>query len=130
IIRELEKFAEKEFEKQWLHRMMRANKIEDEKQFERFMRDNGMPLETLRRQWERNFIAMEYVRSKISPSLDKVGHLEVVEYYERHPKEFAVEDGLTWQDLFIAKQKHASPAAARQFADALLARIRQGEDFA
>src|SRR5262249_21617903 len=50
--------------------------------------------------------------------------------YEQHPSEFKVEDSLVWQDLFIAKARHASPQAARQFADALLGRIRNGEDFA
>jgi hypothetical protein len=130
IMRELEKFADKEFEKQWLHKMMHANHMEDEKQFEKFMQAAGMSLPMMRRQWVRNLIAMEYVRSRIEPTLNKVGHLEVQEYFEQHPNEFKIEDSLTWQDLFISKARHASPQAARQFADALLERIRKGEDFA
>jgi parvulin-like peptidyl-prolyl isomerase len=129
IIAELKRYASKEFERQWLHKMMRNNKIDDVEQFSKFMRDNGMPLEVLRRQWERNFISMEYVRSRIEPTLNKIGHLEVVEYYEKHPKDFQIEDSLVWQDLFVAKARHASPEAARQFADVLLTRIRKGEDF-
>jgi len=129
ILKELKEFASKEFEKQWLHKMMRANKMDDEAQFTKFMRDAGMPVELMRRQWERNFIAMEYVRSRVEPTLNKVGHLEVAEYYEKHPKEFQVEDSLVWQDLFVAKSRHATPAAARQFAEALLTRVRNGEDF-
>jgi parvulin-like peptidyl-prolyl isomerase len=129
IIRELRNYASKEFERQWLHRMMRQWKIDDLDQFDKFMRDNGMPLEAMRRQWERNFISMEYVRSRIEPTLNKIGHLEVAEYYEKHPKEFRIEDSLIWQDLFVAKARHASPEAARQFADVLLTRIRKGEDF-
>jgi parvulin-like peptidyl-prolyl isomerase len=130
VLKELQNYAEKEFERQWLHKMMRANKMEDEEEFKKFMRNAGMPVEMIRRQWVRNLIAMEYVRSRIEPTLNKVGHLEVVEYYEKHPNEFRIEDSLVWQDLFIAKARHASPQAARQFADALLTRIRNGEDFA
>lgn len=130
VMADLNRFAEKEFERQWMHRMMRANKMDDEERFKLFMREAGMPVDTIKRQWVRNFIAMEYVRSRIEPTLNKVGHLDVVEYYDKHPKEFQVEDGLTWQDLFVAKSKHASPEAAKQFAEALLARIKQGEDFA
>jgi parvulin-like peptidyl-prolyl isomerase len=129
IIKELQKFAEKEFERQWLHRMMRANKYEDVGEFTKFLRKNGMPVDLIRRQWIRNFIAMEYLRSRIEPSLNKIGHLQVVGYYEKHPDEFKVEDSVVWQDIFIAKGRHASPAAARQFAEALLSRVRKGEDF-
>jgi parvulin-like peptidyl-prolyl isomerase len=130
IIKELQKFAEKEFERQWLHKMMRANKYETEEEFKKFLRDNGMQLELIRRQWERNFIAMEYVRSRIEPSLNRVGHLQVEDYYEKHPDEFKIEDSIVWQDIFIAKARHPSPAAARQLAETLLSRIRKGEDFA
>lgn len=130
IIKELQGYAEKEFERQWLHRMMRANKFEDPATFKQFLKDNGMPLDMVKRQWERNFIAMEYMRSRIEPHLNRIGHLQVAEYYEKHGNEFTIEDSLVWQDLFIANATHATPQAARQFAEALLARIRKGEDFA
>jgi peptidyl-prolyl cis-trans isomerase SurA len=130
MIKELQQFAEKEFERQWLHRMMRANKYEDVTAFKEFLRQNGMPLDMIRRQWERNFIAMEYLRSRIDSSLSRIGHREVVDYYDSHGDEFKTEDSVVWQDLFIANARHPSPQAARQFAEVLLARIRKGEDFA
>jgi parvulin-like peptidyl-prolyl isomerase len=130
LIRELNRYASKEFERQWLHRMMRANKFEDEKAFKRFLQDNGMPLHMIRRQWERNFLAMEYMRSRLEPQLNRIGHVQVLEYYQAHADEFKVEDHVVWQDIFIAAARHASREAAHGFAEGLLARVRKGEDFA
>jgi parvulin-like peptidyl-prolyl isomerase len=129
LIKDLRKFAAKQFEEQWLHRLMRDNKYDDEKAFKRFLRSTGMPLDLIKRQWERNFLAMEYLRSRIDPYMNKVGHLEVQEYYDQHPDEFKEDDRVTWQDLFIATARHPSSEAARKLAEVLLGRIRKGEDF-
>jgi parvulin-like peptidyl-prolyl isomerase len=130
FLQELEKIAEREFDKQWLHRLMRANKISDERQFIRMLRDQGLPIELVRRQWVRNFISMEYARTRIEPSITRIGHEQIAEYYDSHPDDFKVQDSVVWQDLFIANARHPTPQAARQFAEVLLGRIRKGEDFA
>ena len=96
---------------------MRANKYEDVKAFKVFLRENGMPLDMIQRQWVRNFLAMEYLRSRIEPHMNRVGHLQVLEYYETHGDEFKVEDSIDWQDIFIATARHPSPEAARKFAE-------------
>lgn len=129
FFKELEKIAEREFEKQWLYRLMRANNITDLEQFTRMLREQGMPVDLVRRQWVRNFIAMEYLRTRVEPQLNKIGHKEVVEYYEKHPEDFKVDDRVVWQDIFIANARHPNPGAARQFAEVLMERIRKGEDF-
>ena len=129
LLKDLKRYAEKQFEKEWLHKIMRANKYEDVKAFKRFLRANGMPLDMVKRQWERNFLAMEYLRSRVEPQLNRVGHLQILEYYEAHPDEFKVDDSIVWQDIFIAAGKHPTREDARKFADVLLARIRKGEDF-
>jgi hypothetical protein len=130
FLRELEKIAEREFEKQWLYRLMQQNKVSDVQAFTRMLREQGIPVELIRRQWVRNFIAMEYLRTRIDPQLNKIGHQQVVEYYEKNPNEFKLDEGAIWQDIFIANGRHPSPQAARQFAESLIARIRKGEDFA
>jgi parvulin-like peptidyl-prolyl isomerase len=130
FLHELKKAATKEFEKQWLHRMMRANHYTDEAKFKKFVRANGMPYELIKRQWERNFMAMEYMRSLMEPKMNRIGHLQVAEYYDKHPNEFRVEDELDWQDMFISVAKHQTREAAQAFAEVLIKRIRQGEDFA
>jgi parvulin-like peptidyl-prolyl isomerase len=129
FLRELQSVASKEFERQWLHRLMHANKYTDAEQFKRFLKDNGMPLELLRRSWERNFIAMEYLRTRIDPSLNSVSHRQIADYYDRHPEEFKVEDSVVWQDIFIAAARFNTRDEARRFAEGLVERARQGQDF-
>jgi hypothetical protein len=130
FLKELKRVASREFDKQWLHRMMRANKYTDAEEFKRFLKNAGMPLDMIRRQWERNFIAMEYLRSRIEPHINKVGHLQMVEYYDKHPEDFRVEDSVNWLDIFITSgTPHPSREAAQQFATGLMGRIRKGEDF-
>ncbi|MFM7151506.1 MAG: peptidylprolyl isomerase [Gemmataceae bacterium] len=130
FMEELEKIADREFEKQWLHKLMRANKVSDPDLFKRMLRDQGLPVDLVRRQWIRSFIAMEYLRSRIEPQLNKVGHEQIQDYYEKHPEEFKVDDSIIWQDIFIANARHPNPQAARKFAEVLVERIRKGEDFA
>jgi hypothetical protein len=130
LLEQLKDAAAKEFEKQWLGRMMREGHFKDEEEFQRYLRNNNMPIDMMRRQWERNFIYMEYLRYRIEPHVNKIGHLQIVEYYEQHPDAFHVDDNVTWQDLFIAAGRHPSRPAARQFAEALAQRVRKGEDFA
>jgi hypothetical protein len=86
-------------------------------------------LETMRRQDERDFIASEYVRSRIFPHL-RVSHQDLWDYYQSHLSEFRTVDRVKWQNIFIAVgSNHPTPGAARRFAEDILARVRAGEDF-
>jgi hypothetical protein len=127
LVKQLQQFASRQFDKEWLHKLMRANKYTDVEKFKEFLRANGMPVDMIRRQWERNFMAMEIIRGRIEPQLNKVGHLQIAQYYEKHASDFQVEDSLTWQDIFLA----AGPSRenARQLANVLISRLRAGEDF-
>jgi parvulin-like peptidyl-prolyl isomerase len=126
---QLKKAARDAFEKEWLAKIMRASNFKTEEELKAYLRGNGMPLEVVRRHWERNFMAMEYLRHRIEPHLTQLGHLDVVGYYTRHPDDFRVADEVQWQDLFIAVARHPSREAARRFAESLAARVRKGEDF-
>jgi parvulin-like peptidyl-prolyl isomerase len=96
----------------------------------RRIRDSKMPedqvkemLPSLRRQNERNFVAVEYVRSRIMPILQsRIGH---------HRNEFQKLDTVQWQDVFIvAGGKHPTVADAHRFAEDLIAKCRDSADFA
>jgi len=126
---ELRNAASSEFEKQWLHKLMRANNMTDVAAFTVMLRNNGLSVTQVRRQWERNFIAMEYTRGRLEGSLSRISQQEVVAYYERHADEFKVEESLEWQDLFILAEKHPTREAARAFAESLADRARRGENF-
>lgn len=130
FLEQLKKVAGEEFHKRWMKPLMKLNHIDSTQEFTVFLQRNGMTLEVMRRLWERNFMSQEYVHSRIEPHISRIGHTEIAEYYDSHREEFTQPDSVEWQDIFIDASQHASRPAARQFADSLLQRIRQGEDFA
>jgi len=126
----LKEVAREEFERQWMQPFMRASHIGSEEELKSFMRAHDTSFETFRRNWERRFLFREYMRQRVEPSLNRIGHEQIVEYYERHPEEFKVEDKVEWQDLFIALGQHPTREDARKLAAVLAERVARGEDFA
>ena len=130
IIEKLKEGAEKEFERQVLKTMRDSGGFKTEQDFKDYFHSQGMSLEMVRRQWQRSFIAMEYLRNRAITAIDAgTGHLALVEYYEKHPEEFKVDDNVVWQDLFVNAARHPTREDARAHAEALAERIRKGEDF-
>jgi hypothetical protein len=130
VIEKLKEAAHKEFDKTWLKGMQETTKAKSEQELKQILRENGMSLEEARRDWERQFMAMEYLRSRVMPAVDRAtGYQQLLEYYESHPEEFNVPDMVEWQDLFIAAARHPDRASARRFAESLAERLRRGEPF-
>lgn len=125
--------ARKEFERQV--RSMKANvrkagiEVQKDEDLDKILRQQGQSLEFLRRQAERQFMAMEYMRSRIFPKVEHIGHEQIVEYYRQHAEEFRVQDSVRWQDIFIDVGRFANRDEARKFAEQLAERARKGEDF-
>jgi parvulin-like peptidyl-prolyl isomerase len=128
ILQKLTASAAKEFDKQLASMKKRAG-FKTEQELKELIASQGSSLEGMRRQFERNFLSMEYMKSRVFPLTDKVGHEEIREYYEQHQNEFQTVDNVQWQDLFIAVgAKHSTLADARQFGEQLVVRLRRGED--
>jgi len=104
--------------------------VDTDEKFEALLAQQSMNIDGLRRQSERSFMAMEYMRHRIYPSIEKMGHKELRQYYDEHPGEFQAIDRVKWQDIFIAAAKHPSRSAAKAHAEQIAARVRAGEDFA
>jgi parvulin-like peptidyl-prolyl isomerase len=130
MLDKLKEEADKDFTKRWLRPIMKQNHIDDREEFAAFMHKHGLSMDLMRRWWTRNFLAQQYLFSRIEPHLSRIGHTEIAAYYAEHKEEFTQPDSVQWQDIFIDATRHASRAAARQFADSLAARARAGEDFA
>jgi parvulin-like peptidyl-prolyl isomerase len=130
----LQEAANKEFDKQMRSMKERIRSqgfpCDTDEQFVALLEQQGMTMAALRRQSERSFMAMEYMKHRIYPAVEKIDHRAIREYYDEHPGEFQAEDRVKWQDIFIANSKHPSPAAARHHAEALAAQARQAADFA
>jgi parvulin-like peptidyl-prolyl isomerase len=130
FLEKLKEVANEEFEKRWLRPIMKQNHIDSREDFAAMMQKAGISLEVMRRWWGRNFMAIEYLRSRVEPHISRIGHTEIADYYNSHSDEFTQPDSVDWQDIFIDATQHSSRAAARRFAESLVERVRQGEDFA
>lgn len=131
VLPQLEKAAHERFDTEVLKPLKTANHIKSDEELKRYFAEQGLSLSNVRRQWERNFMEMEYLRNKIMPLLEtRVNHQLIVGYYDGHPEEFQVADGVEWQDLFVAASKYASREEARAFAESLAEQARNGADFA
>jgi hypothetical protein len=87
-------------------------------------------LATMRRQDERDFIAGEYVRSRVYQRMQQVNHRDLRDYYDTHLNEFRTVDQVKWQNIFLAVNAARPTAAhARQAGEEILKRHRAGEDF-
>jgi peptidyl-prolyl cis-trans isomerase SurA len=128
LLEKLEEAGGKEFEKKLRQQKERLN-IKSDDEFKAFLRQQGVSIEGVRRQVVRSFVATEYMKNLILPAIERIGHEQIAEYYQKHPEEFQIADGVTWQDIFIDANKFPNRQAARQFAEQLAAKARNGEDF-
>ncbi len=128
IMTKLQKEAEKEADKQ-LREIKTRIGAKSEEQFKAMLQAQGLSVSGMRRQFERNFMMIEYVRNIVYPVVERIGLQQVRDYYQQHPDEFKTEDHVTWQDIFIDASRFQTPAAARQFAEQVRAAAVAGQDF-
>jgi peptidyl-prolyl cis-trans isomerase SurA len=129
VLEKMKQAAGKEFEKQ-IRAMKKRGNLKSDDELKVALRMQGLTLEGVKRQIERQFIAMEYLRSRIFPAIERISPEEIVEYYEQHPAEFEVPDGVQWQDIFIDVGRFPSRDVAKLFADDVAAKAKAGQDFA
>ncbi|MFO0863982.1 MAG: peptidyl-prolyl cis-trans isomerase [Gemmataceae bacterium] len=89
-------------------------------------------LTILKRQVERNFIHMEYLRSQIIPAVNlRISFAEVEDYYRTHLNEFQKVDSVKWQNVFIAvNSDRPTVAHCKKYAEQLLAGLPNATAFA
>jgi parvulin-like peptidyl-prolyl isomerase len=130
----LEKFKEaagKEFDRR-IALLRKSNpEVKGEEDLKRFLQSQGLSYEGYRRQVEREFMKMEWLRNWVFPVIEReIGHEQIVEYYGDHAAEFERPERFHWQDIFVSVTKYPDRPAARKFAEALVARVQAGEDWA
>jgi parvulin-like peptidyl-prolyl isomerase len=128
VMVKLQKEAEKEADKQ-LRDIKERVKATSDDQFKAMLQAQGLSESGMRRQFERNFMMIEYVRNIVYPVVERIGLQQLRDYYEQHPDEFKTEDSVKWQDIFIESARFQSPGAARQYAAQVQALARNGQDF-
>lgn len=124
----LQELATKEFDR-YVRLLKERNKIPTDEEFQAMLESQGMSLGLLRRQSERNFMATQYMQSRIMSSLDRIGHKQIRDYYDSHLEEFQMSDSVEWKDIFISYREAGSKEEAAKLAQALVDRAKKGEDF-
>jgi hypothetical protein len=125
ILKELNKAASEEADKR-LRDIKAAVKAKSDDEFKTMLQSQGLSVSGMRRQYERNFMMMEYVRNIIYPVVNRISLRELRDYYEDHPDEFKTADYVAWQDIFIDASRFATPAAAREYAEQVRAQAAAG----
>jgi parvulin-like peptidyl-prolyl isomerase len=128
IMDDLQKEAAKEADKQLREIKTKVGAKSDD-EFKAMLQAQGLSEGGMRRQFERNFMMIEYVRNIVFPLVNRISLRQVRDYYEEHPEEFKTEDSVTWQDIFIDASRFQTPAAARQYAEQVRGQAAAGVDF-
>jgi parvulin-like peptidyl-prolyl isomerase len=124
----LKEAANKEFDKTLRKRKEQLG-MKSDQELRAEMAKQGLNLDEERRQYERGFVAMEYVRNLVRTKIDAIDRQQMLEYFRQHAKEFDRPERVVWQWLFVDFDNFSKPdpgtqgkfivdkAAARQYAE-------------
>jgi parvulin-like peptidyl-prolyl isomerase len=125
VIDEIKDAAAQETERQ-LRFIKKQIGIKSDEDFTTFLRIQGLTVQVLRRQYEREAMARQYVTGMLKEKGRRASLADVRDYYDKHPKEFATKDSVKWQHVFVSANKHGQAAAQR--AEAIRQAAANGQD--
>jgi parvulin-like peptidyl-prolyl isomerase len=124
--------------REWLSNLRREQNLEDDQKFQAALKQEGMTIDDLRRNVEREFMKSQVLRDEIGSKLS-ITEEEARQYYTAHTQEFTDPANVTLREILIeapeTKQQGqaginvAQDDDARARASAVRARILAGEDF-
>jgi hypothetical protein len=129
VIDEIKELATQVADKQVRDMKKRLGAKSDE-DLKEWLRYQGLTLAVLRRQWERQVMAQQYINSMLKEKGRRVSLVEIREYYDKHPDEFKTSDRVKWQHIFVSFGNPPNPQAAQTRMEAILKRVEAGDDFA
>lgn len=109
--------------------MLRKTGSTNEFELKKKMADQNQSLDEAREQFRRDFLAKGFLEQKLSHKM-KVELPEMYDYYYAHQHDFDEPAQIIWREVVVEVGKYPSRADARRKADAVLGRLRRGEDFA
>ena len=121
--------ADKAFRDEELPPLLRKYHAVNEYELKQRLAEKGMSLDAKRESFRNSFLAKGFLHSKLGTKM-QVGLPEMLDYYNQHLKEFDRPAQVVWREVVVEVAKHSGRVAARQKADKILARLRNGEDFA
>lgn len=121
--------ADKLWMEEELPPMLRRQAAANIYELQQKLADKGESLDETRQQFRLEFLSRGYLEQKLGPKM-RVDLHEMRDYYMTHLKDFDLPAQVTWREVLVEVDKSKSRAEAGRRADALLARLRRGEDFA
>jgi peptidyl-prolyl cis-trans isomerase SurA len=125
----LNDMADKVFREEELPHMLHKTSSTNEFELKRKMAERGQSLDETREQFRRDFLAKGFLEQKLSHKM-KVELPEMYDYYYAHQHDFDEPAQIAWREVVVEVGKYPSRVDARRKADAVLGRLRRGEDFA
>jgi peptidyl-prolyl cis-trans isomerase SurA len=125
--------------KSWLENLRKTQDLLDDQKFQAAMKSEGMTIDELRKNVERNFMITQVQREEVGSKL-QITEEEARQYYLGHKEEFVEPAAVTLREIFIeiptttSKQGQsgitagADDEAVRRI-EAARARVAAGEDF-
>ncbi|GAC1472470.1 MAG: hypothetical protein NVSMB9_19720 [Isosphaeraceae bacterium] len=121
--------ADKIWTEEELPPLLRQNSVSNIHELRAKLSEKGESLDEVREQFRLEFLSRGYLEQKLGPKM-KVELLDMRSYYLAHLKDFDLPAQVTWREVVVEVGSSGSRAEARKKADALLARLLHGEDFA
>ena len=132
------KLSDEQF-KSWLENLRKEQNLQDEQKFQGALKQEGMTIDDLRKNVERQFLRSRVQQDEIGSKLT-ITEEEARQYYLAHKDEFAEPATVTLREIFTeiptttqkgqAGTKVGEDYEAAKKAAAISARIKAGEDFA
>ena len=89
----------------------------------------GKSYDSMKEAFRKRVLAHEFLGAEIRNKVT-ADKSEMMAYYNQHLDKFEMPDRMTWREVEISMARYPSPAAARQKAEEVLARLLRDEDFA
>jgi peptidyl-prolyl cis-trans isomerase SurA len=109
--------------------LLRKYSVENEFKLKDKLVEQGKSIELMRETYRQEFLARGFLEQKLKHKIT-VTVPEMRDYYNDHLEDFNRPEQWTWREVLIEVDKHPNRTAARSKAEALLERLRRGEDFA
>ena len=124
--------------REWLSALRKEQNLEDDQKFQAALKQEGMSVDDLRKNVEKQFMIGQVQREEVGSKLT-ITEEEARQYYASHPQEFATAASVTLREILIetptttqqgqAGVNVAQDDEARVRAIAVRGRILAGEDF-
>ena len=123
--------ADKMFHDQEIVPLQRKYHVDSEAKVKEKLAEEGRSLEAMRLSFRQTQLSGAYMGQKIRDRL-KVELPDLLKFYNErvYEHEFDRPAQITWRELVVEVGKHKGRAEAKKKADALLEKLRRGEDFA